>query len=137
MNMNDEIRQIIEETANMTVIKLKKSGLMRSKKSAFKKTEQLLRSYNHFIKAIELNEGDVEKTKVIVKLIDDALEQINNESGEYAGLLECIYFERLTREALAFDYDCEPITVTRNKNKMVNKLKDILFSDDVIEELFL
>lgn len=133
-----EIEEIIEETANSVVIKLKKAGLLKGhKKSAFKKTEQLLRSYNRFKKAIELHEGDTEKTKTIVKMIDDALNQINNEAGDYAGLLECIYFDSETREELAFDYDCEPITITRNKNKMINKLKDILFSDDVIEELFL
>lgn len=133
-----EIEEIIKLTANETAIALKKAGLLKGhKKSAFKKTEQLLRSYNRFKKAIELNEGDTEKTKKIVTLIDDALDQINNEAGDYAGLLECIYFDHLTREELAYDYDCEPITITRNKNKMVNKLKDILFSDDVIEELFL
>lgn len=135
--MNDDVKQIIEETTNMTVIKLKKAGFMRSnKKSTFKKTEQLLKSYNSFKKAIKFNDCDVEKTKRLVKLIDEAIEQINNESGYYAGLLECIYFNRMTREELACRFNCEPITITRNKNKMIHKLKDMLFSDEVIEELF-
>ena len=131
-------KEQIREIVNETVIALKKAGLMKGyKKSTFKKTEQLLRSYNHFKKAIEMRDGDVEKTKTIVKLIDDALKQINEENPDYYGLLEAIYFNGTTREDLAYYYTCEPITITRNKNKMINKLKDILFSDDVIEELFL
>lgn len=135
--MSDDIKEIIENTAKMTVIRLKKEGLTKSyKKSTFKKTEQLLRSYNNFKKAIILHDCDIEKTKNLVRLIDEALEQINNESGYYAGLLECIYFEKMTREQLAYRFNCEPITITRNKNKMIHKLKDMLFSDEVIDELF-
>ncbi len=136
--MSDDVKQIIEDTTNMTIIKLKKAGFMRgNKKTTFKKTEQLLKSYNGFKDAIKMHDCDVEKTKKIVKMIDDSLKQINDEAGEYYGLLEMIYFERKTREELAYEFDCEPITITRNKNKMVNKLKILLFSDEVIEELFL
>lgn len=130
-NIND----IIEQTVNATIIKLKKERLIQNEKTAFKKTEEILKSYNDFLKAIDLNK-DSEKTKKLVMIINKSLKQINQENKEYAGLLEDIYFKNMTREELAFLFGCEPITITRNKNKMINRLKNIIFSDDVIRELF-
>lgn len=136
--IDDKIQMIIEQTVNETVVRLKKAGIIRDEnKSAFKKTEQLLRSYNSFKQAIKLNSDDTEKTKKIIDLIDNALIELNNEQCDYPGLIERIYFDKATREELATEYDCEPITITRNKNKMVKKLQNILFSDNAIEELFL
>ena len=131
----NEIRRIIQQTANETEIALKKAGLMKNnKQTAYKKTEQLLRSCSRLRSAVDLNKDDAVKTARIVEIIDAALEDLRED--EYCGRIELIYFEGMTREECAEIYGVEPITVTRNKNRLVNKLTDVLFSDDVIIELF-
>ena len=119
--MNEDVKNIIEEVTTQTVVKLKKSNLMKeNKKPPFKKTEDL--------------ENTV-KTKKLVKIIDYALSTI--EDDPYYSVIEMIFFEHKTREEIAEFYDCDIKTVTRNKNRLVNQLKIILFSDNTIEEIFL
>lgn len=103
------------------------------KKSAFKKTEELLYNYKLFKVAIELNEN-TQKAQGIVNLIDNVLEALIDD--EYIDLIPMIYFEKLSREECAAYFNVEPITITRNKNRLVNKLKNILFADDAIDEMY-
>lgn len=135
--MTDEkIKDLINQVTTQTVVKLKKSGLMKeNRKPAFKKTEELLKNYNRFKIAIENDPENTTKTKKLIDIIDKALCSI--ESDPYYSVIEMIFFEHKTREEIAEFYDVEPRTVTRNKNRLVNELKIILFSDNTIEELFL
>ena len=129
--MNDEIKDIINEVTNQTVIKLKKSGLMKdNSKSAFKKTEEVLKNYNQYKTAI-----DSEKATKFIEIVDDGLKSI--ESDEYYEVIIQFYLEGKTRETIAEYFDCDVKTITRNKNRLINKLKIIIFSDKAIEELFL
>lgn len=109
--------------------------MKENKKSAFKKTEEILRNYNKLKIAVENNSDDTEKTQKLLNIIDAALKSIEND--KYYDVIEMIYFENKTREDIAEMYDCEVKTVTRNKNRLVNQLKIVIFSDDVIKELFL
>lgn len=121
----------IEEVVNVTVLKLKMAGLMRDdRKSAFQKTEALLRNYNTF-----KNVTDRKSTKQLVKKIEIALDEIKGDI--YYDIIPMIYFENRTREDIAEHFNTSTKTITRNKNKLVNQLKLRLFSDDVIFELFL
>lgn len=134
--MNEDVKNIIEEVTTQTVVKLKKSNLMKeNKKPPFKKTEELLRNYNGYKMAIENHLENTVKTKKLVKIIDYALSTI--EDDPYYSVIEMIFFEHKTREEIAEFYDCDIKTVTRNKNRLVNQLKIILFSDNTIEEIFL
>ena len=135
--MNDEIMNMIRETAKETagemVLKLKKAGLLKDdEKSAFKKTEELLRTYSD-LKVINPEPGSA--TNTMLKKVDKALQAL--EGDEYCGLIQMIYVEGMTREECAEFYGVEPITITRNKKRLVEKMKNILFADDVIKELFL
>ena len=124
-------KQQIEEVVNITVLKLKMAGLMRDdRKSAFQKTEALLRNYNTF-----KNVKDRKSTKHLCKKIEIALEEIKDDI--YYDIIPMIYFENRTREDIAEHFNTSTKTITRNKNKLVNQLKLRLFSDDVIFELFL
>lgn len=137
--MNDEeLKQIINEAVseavnaavNKTVLKLKMSGLMRDdRKSAYQKTEELLRNYNEFCTS------DQPYTMKLVKKIDAALEEISRDA--YCEIIPMIYFDGESRESVAEYYDTTVTTISRNKTRLVNKLKVLLFSDDVIYELFL
>lgn len=46
------------------------------------------------------------------------------------------YFENQTREYIAEYFDTTTTTVTRNKNRLINKLKMMIFSDEAIREMF-
>lgn len=134
--MSDDIRNLINEVTTQTVVKLKKSGLMKdNKKSPFKKTEEILRNYNKYKLAVSNDPDNTLKTQKLIKIIDNALKSI--ESDPYYSVIEMIFFEHQTREKIAEFYNVEPRTITRNKNRLVNELKTILFSDDVIIELFI
>lgn len=127
---DDEIKKIINDTVNTTVLKLKMAGLMRDdRKTAFQKTEELLRNYNAFVAS------DQPYTQKLVKKIDEALKSI--EDDFYYEIIPMIYFNGNTREAVAEYLDTTVTTVSRNKTRLVNKLKARLCSDDVIYELFL
>ena len=129
-NSDGDIKRIINDTVNATVLKLKMAGLMRDdRKTAYQKTEELLRNYNAFV------ESDQPYTQKLVRKIDAALESIKDDI--YYDVIPMTYFEGCTREAVAEYFDTTVTTISRNKNRLVNKLKVRLCSDDVIYELFL
>lgn len=131
MESSYDIKKIIEDTVNITVLKLKMSGLMKDdRKTAFQKTEELLMNYNTFSK-IE----DQPYTRKLIKIIDAALDEIRDDI--YFDIIPLLYFQKKTREYVAEYYNTSEKTVTRNKNRLINKLKTRFFSDDVIFELFL
>lgn len=124
------IQKIIDNTVNTTVLKLKAAGLMKdNRKTAFQKTEELLQNYNAFQKS------EQPYAKTIVNKIDEALRSI--EDDQYYELISLAYFDKKSREDIAEYFDTTVTTVSRNKTRLVNKLKVMLFSDDVIYELFL
>lgn len=125
-----DIEQVINDTVNQTILKLKTAGLMRDdRKTAFQKTEELLRNYNAF------KISDQPYTQKLVRRIDFALEEISNDI--YFEIIPMIYFKEYTREDCAEHFNTTVTTISRNKTRLVNQLKNYLFSDDVIFELFL
>lgn len=125
-----DIKKIISDTVNMTVLKLKMAGLMKdNKKTAYQKTEELLRNYEDFKKS------DQPYAQKLVKRIDAALYDIKNDI--YYDVIPLYYFDGNTREFVAEYFDTTVTTVSRNKTRLINKLKVKLFSDEVIYELFL
>lgn len=127
---DDEVEKIVNMTVNQTILKLKMTGLMKDdRKSAFQKTEELLRNYKAF------KESDQEYTVKLVEKMDHALDKIHNDI--YFEIIPMVYFEDATREEIAERYNTTVTTVSRNKTRLVNVLKSYLFSDDVIYELFL
>lgn len=125
-----DIKKIINDTVNMTVLKLKMAGFMKdSKKTAYQKTEELLRNYEDFKKS------DQPYAQKLVKRIDAALYDIKDDI--YYDVIPLYYFEGETREFVAEHFNTTVTTVSRNKTRLINKLKVKLFSDEVIYELFL
>lgn len=128
--MNDsEIQKIIANTVNTTVLKLKVAGLMKdNRKTAFQKTEEILRSYNAFTLSNQ------PQTKKLLLRINEALGTIKDDP--YYDLIRLIYFEGRTREEAADYFDTSVTTISRNKSRLINKIKCVLFSDDFILELY-
>ena len=127
---DNDLNKIITDTVNMTVLKLKMAGLMKDdRKSAYQKTEELLKNYTIFLKS------DQPFTQKLIEKLNEALCSIEDDS--YYELIPMIFFENRSREEVAEYYDTTVTTISRNKNRLVNRLKKLLFSDDVIFELFL
>lgn len=126
-----EIKAIIDDTVNATVLKMKMAGLIRdNRKTAIEKTEELLRNYPIFREIT-----DQEYTVKLVAKIEAALKDI--EDDLYYDVIPMFYFHNETREYIAERFGCTETTVSRNKTRLLNQLKLKLFSDDVIFELFL
>ena len=127
-----DVRDVIEQTVNCTIAKLKLSGLMKdNRQTAFQKTEQILRNYNDLRKAYS-EDGTAKK---FIDIIDNAL--LSLEDDTYYEIIPMIYFDKMTREEVAEYFNTTVTTISRNKARLINKLKMLIFADDVIYELFL
>lgn len=125
-----DVKRIIDDTVSETVIKLKKLGLMKENKtSAYCKTEELLRNYNIW------KDSENELTRKLINILNKELDTLRDDP--YYEIIPMIYFDDCTREEVAECFDVNCRTITRNKIRLVNRLKVVLFSDDVITELFL
>lgn len=123
------LEKLIDKVTTETIKKLKKSNLIKEQKNTFQKTEELLRNYNTYLE----KNNPTKKTKQLINLVNEALSSIENDP--YYSVIEMIFFEHKTREEIADFYDCEVRTITRNKNRLINKLKLIIFSDESIDEI--
>ena len=121
-----DIDNIIEKTVTETVTKLKLAGMLKDDTdTAYEKTEKLLKMYND----IKLTDNK------IVPVLNRALDAIRDD--EYFQIIELAYFENRSREYIAEYFDIEVSTVSRNKKRLVNIISRMIFTNDVIKELFL
>lgn len=129
--MTEETKQIIEETVNETVLKMKMAGLLKeNRRTAIEKLEELLKNYPKFTKI--KGKPDTEK---LVERVQEALMRIS--SDPYFEVIELFYFEGYTREYIAHRFGTTVTTISRNKTRLLKELVPELFSDEFIFELFL
>lgn len=127
-----DIERVIQDTVDKTIAKLKLSGLIKdNRQTAFQKTEQILRSYNDMKKSYS-EDGTAKK---FVDIIDKALNELKDDF--YYDIIPMTYFEGCSREEVADFFDTTVTTISRNKRRLIDKLKLFIFADDVIYELFL
>jgi DNA-directed RNA polymerase specialized sigma subunit len=128
--VEDEVQKIIEQTVNMTILKLKMSGLLREGgRTAAEKTEDLLYNYPAFK---EVNEDGA---RTIVERVEHALRLIENDP--YYDIIPMTYFKRMSREDVAYYLNASPTTVTRNRRRLIDEMKPVIVSEDTILELLL
>lgn len=72
------------------------------------------------------------RTRQEVLRIDRALEVIKDD--KYHDIIPLKYFDGMTLDDIAEKFDCEEKTVRRNKNRLVNKIKIMLFGADALNE---
>lgn len=124
------IEKIIEDTVNRTVLKLKMSGLMKDdRKTAAQKTEEILKNYPRF------KLSDQPYTIKLCDKIETAMNTIKDDY--YYNIISLYYFDGMTREEVAEHFNTSETTISRNKKRLVDALSAILFSDDLIFQLFL
>lgn len=125
----ENVDKIIEDTVNRTVLKLKVAGLMKDdRKSAAQKTEELLKNYPRF------KLSDQPYTKKLCAKIEAAMKTI--QCDYYYEIIALYYFEQMTREEVAEHFNTSETTISRNKKRLIDNLSAVLFSDEVIYELF-
>ncbi len=132
MTNNTDIKSVISETVEQTIVRLKMTRLLKEDHSnTVKKTEWVLKNYTQLKKAYS-EDGTAAK---FTNIIENALKEI--EDDEYYSIIPMSYFEGETREKLAEFYDTTVTTISRNKTRLLQKLATLIFADDVVKELFL
>ena len=127
--MGNTIEDIIKRTVDETILRLQVAGLLKdAEKTAYQKTEELLRSYN----ALSMS-GDETAERMILK-IEAALQLIKDD--QYYEIIPRFYISVESREALADSMQISVTTISRNKARLVEKLSAVLFASDFIRALF-
>lgn len=72
------------------------------------------------------------RTRQEVLRIDRALEVIKDD--KYWGIIPGKYWDSMSMEDMAESFECDDRTIRRNKNRLVNKLKIMLFGADALNE---
>jgi len=83
---------------------------------------------------IESLESNIQTTKNFIKVIDAAIHMLKDD--QYFDVIRMKYFEGMTREQIAEQFEVDVSTISRNKNRLVNMLQIRLFSDEVIYQIF-
>jgi RNA polymerase sigma factor (sigma-70 family) len=79
---------------------------------------------------IRSRKASMERTRLQVQRIDRALETIKDD--QYYDIIPMRYFDRIKIEEIADRLVCDESTVRRNKNRLVNKIKIVLFGADAL-----
>ena len=123
-----KVTELIDETAYKIVAELKKADLIKSNKlGTFEKTEKVLYAYSDW------KESDGKETRKLVKQIEKALKKI--EAEPYYELIELKYFKGWTHERIAEYFDVDEKTIRYQRQKLIERLRPIIFSDEFIHEL--
>lgn len=124
----DNIEEIIERTVEKTIARMTVAGLIKvDQKPVTQKTVDLLERYE------QLKLSDQPFSKKVVAQIDTALDQIRKDP--FFSIIPMFYFEKVSREDIAFHFGVNEKTITRNRKRLVRQISVILFSDDVIMDI--
>lgn len=128
--------QLIDKTAKSVVSELKRAGMIRENRlNSYQKTEKILFLYPKLKSVISDYEIDnIKITREFVRLIGEALRGIGDDP--YFEIIPLKYFEGKTHEQIAEYFDVQPAAISKQRKRLVNRLRGILFSDDFISELY-
>ena len=129
-------KQLIELTVKHTISELKRAGMIRENKlNSYQKTEKVLYEYPKIKKIVGEYEIDGLKiTREFVRLIDDALAGISDDP--YFDIIRLKYFEDKTHEEIAEYFNVQPAAISKQRKRLINRLRGVIFSDDFISELY-
>lgn len=129
-------KQLIEMTVKQTVAELKRAGLIRENRlDSFKKTERILYEYPKFKKIVtEYKFEDMMITPKFVEMIENALRDVSDDP--YFEIIELKYFKGWTHEQIAEYFDVQPAAISKQRTKLINRIRAGIFSDDFISELY-
>lgn len=124
----DNVEEIIERTVEKTIARMTVAGVIKvDQKPVTQKTVDLLERYE------QLKLSDQPFSKKVVAQIDTALDQIRKDP--FFSIIPMFYFEKVSREDIAFHFGVNEKTITRNRKRLVRQMSVMLFSDDVIMDI--
>ena len=128
--------ELVEKTVKRTVSELKRAGMIRENRlNSFQKTEKILFLYPQMKRNVSKYDFDGLKiTNDFVKLIDEALAEISHDP--YYEIIPMKYFDSKTHEQIAEHFDVQPAAISKQRKRLINQLRGVIFSDDFITELF-
>ena len=128
--------ELIEKTVKRTVLELKRAGMIRENRlNSFQKTEKILSLYPKMKENVSKYDFDGLKiTAEFVNLIEEALKGISHDP--YYDIIPMKYFSGFTHEQIAEHFDVQPAAISKQRKRLINQLRGVIFSDDFITELF-
>lgn len=73
------------------------------------------------------------RTQAVIQKVNRLIQEFDNP--KYPDLIKNLYFDGKTREECAEIYSCDVATISRNKSKIINGIKTILFPNETVNEL--
>ena len=136
MTAKELIDQAVKQAVKQTVAELKREGMIRENRlNSFQKTEKILFLYPQMKRTVSKYDFDGLKiTNDFVKLIDEALAEISHDP--YYDIIPMKYFDGKTHEQIAEHFDVQPAAISKQRKRLINQLRGVIFSDDFIKELF-
>ena len=129
-----KIRQAINTNKN-EIKYIKEHGMPEKSKSItaiheggliLDKQDMLDNKINNLLQANILNNSYINKINNILN---------NFKDDKYFEIIELKYYKNKTREEIANYFSCDEKTITRNKNRLINEIKTLLFPNNSIDEL--
>ena len=120
-----------EKTARAVIAELDRSGKIvnRQKLGTFKKVERVLYMYP------TMDENAGEETAKLYGQIRRALNAICDDP--YFELIQQKYFYKWTHERSADYFGVDEKTIRYQRNKLIDKLRPLIFSDEYLREMIL
>ncbi|MCT4593162.1 MAG: sigma-70 family RNA polymerase sigma factor [Anaeromicrobium sp.] len=84
-----------------------------------------------YVEIIEGYKASRERTKRLTEKIERAIDEIKED--KYYCIIEKKYFTKLTREEMEEVLNISESTIRRHRNRLINRLKVILFGADALE----
>ena len=128
-------KELINQAVKQTVAELKRNGLIKENRlNSFQKTERILYEYPKFKKIVtEYKFDGMTITPKFVSMIDDALKSVADDP--YFEIIPMKYFSGFTHEQIAEHFDVQPAAISKQRTKLINRIRAGIFSDDFITEL--
>lgn len=129
-------KELINQAVKQTVSELKRAGMIHENRlNSFQKTEKILFLYPKMKENVSKYDFDGLKiTNDFVKMVDEALAGISHDP--YYDIIPMKYFDGKTHEQIAEHFDVQPAAISKQRKRLINQLRGVIFSDDFITELF-
>lgn len=128
MNIEELIKRTAKVTAREIVEQSREKRKKDSQLGSFKKTERILYEYPHW------QSIDAADTVKFCNLVENALQSISTDP--YYKIIELKYFQKWTHERIAEFFNVDVSVISKQRTKLINSLRSIIFSDEFIKELY-
>lgn len=118
----EQINEIIDRVVERKIAELKLATVAcGSGQTPLEKTEALLKLYP------SIREIDSLQAKQTTERIEQALDVLR--ADPYIKVIPLLYFYQYSREDVAKRYNVSPTTITRQKNRLLVNIKQLLFCE--------